>query len=132
MIKVRGFRVIVKPDKVQKETESGIVLAGDEKLKKTGMQRGILVAIGDQAWAAFRSVDENGKEVNGRPWAKPGDYVLFSRHAGRFIHDPFENDEDEANEYLIMNDEDILAVLVEGENPVYENSAQKAAKKMVL
>lgn len=132
MIQVKGFRIIVKPDEVVKETDSGIVLATDEKLEKTGIQRGILVAVGDQAWSAYRNVDENGNEVNGRPWAQPGDYVLFAKWSGRFVYDPFEPEEDKQNEYLIMNDDDILAVLKEGENPVFDNSAKKAAKRMLV
>lgn len=130
MIKVRGFRVVVKPDPVTKETEAGIIVSTDEKLEKTGIQRGVLVAIGADAWKAYRKIDENGKEVNGEQWANVGDYVLFSRHAGRFVYDPFEDDE--RNEYMIMNDDDILAVLVEGENEVPENSAKAKARKMLV
>lgn len=132
MIKVRGFRVVVKPDKIVKETESGIVLATDEKLEKTGVQRGILVAIGDEAWKAYRKVNENGEEVNGQPWANVGDYVLFARHAGRYVYDPFESEENDHNEYMIMNDDDILAVLSEGENVVPENSAKQKARKAIV
>lgn len=130
MIKVRGFRVVVKADPVTKETEAGIIVSTDEKLEKTGVQRGILVAVGEDAWKAYRKLDENGKEVNGTSWANVGDYVLFARHAGRFVYDPFEDDEQ--NEYLIMNDDDILAVLTEGENEVPKNSAKEKARKMLV
>jgi len=122
----------VKPDEVVKKTESGIVLAGDEKLKKTGMQRGVIVSVGPTAWEAYRTLNHDGQEKNGKAWAKVGDYVIFSRHAGRFIYDPFEDEEDDKNEYLIMNDEDILVVIQEGENPIPASDVQKAAKKMIL
>ncbi len=117
MIKVRGYRILVKPDSLETTTESGIVIVQDEKLEKTGIQHGTLVASGEQAWKAFRQLDENGKEVEGKPWATPGDYVLWARHAGRVAFDPFE--EDGENEYLVMNDEDIIAVITKGDNPKF-------------
>lgn len=118
MIKALGYRLVVRPDKVETTTESGIVIAVDEKLEKTGVQKGIVISVGPSAWKAHREVDENGTEHNGAPWAKPGDYVLFARHAGRFYFDPFEPEGE--NEYLVMNDEDLIGVICEGENPKFE------------
>ena len=127
MIKALGYRLVVRPDKVEMTTESGLVIATNEKLEKTGVQRGIIVSIGPSAWKAHREVDENGKEHNGESWANPGDYVLFARHAGRYYFDPFEEEPD--NEYLVMNDEDIIGVITEGENPKFDNPAQKKTSK---
>lgn len=122
MIRALGFRIVVKPDKVETVTAGGIHVPVDEKLEKTGVQRGIVVSVGPAAWKAYREVDDKGNERNGRPWAIPGDYVLFARHAGKFYFDPFE-DED-TNEYLLMNDDDVIAVIEQGPNPQYVNEVQ--------
>lgn len=122
MIKMTGYRILVKLDNLITTTESGIVtVAPDkEKLEKTGIHRGIVIDVGPCAWKAFREVDEKGKEHNGETWCKPGDYVIFARSAGRFIYDPFEDKEDNKNEYIVMNDEDIIAIMTEGSNPTFK------------
>lgn len=129
MIKALGYRIVVRPDKVETTTESGIVVALDEKLEKTGVQFGVVTSVGPSAWKAYREMDDKGHEHNGLPWAAPGDYVLFARHAGRFYLDPFEPQGE--NEYLVMNDEDLIGVIVEGENPKFDNPAQKKAKRSI-
>lgn len=131
MMQITGYRVLVKPDEVQKKSKGGIYLAQDEKLEKTGVQKGMIISIGPSAWKAFREMDDKGKEHNGDSWAQPGDYVLFARNAGRFVYDPFESYEDNKNEYLVMNDEDIIAIIKEGENPTFDNEIQKKAQEIV-
>ena len=121
MIKPKGHKVLVLADPIQRQTESGIILQEDEKLQRSGVQRGLLLDYGANAWKAYREFDENGKEVNGQPWAKPGDYILFARFAGRFIDDPFDPREKTDSHYLIMNDDDILAVLSEGKQVLPPN-----------
>ena len=108
MIKPTGHRVLIKPDKVEITTASGIVLGVDEKMEKGGVQKGLLVDHGDQAWKAF------SLSFNGEPWANKGDYIYFSRYAGKFVQDPADPD----TEYMIMNDEDILGVITD-EVPEY-------------
>jgi len=117
MIKVKGYRILVKPDEIEKVTESGIIISQNEVIEESGIQQGYLIAVGEQAWKAFRQLDENGKEVEGKSWAKPGDYVLWARHAGRKVFDPHEPDE--SNYYMVMNDEDIIAIITEGTNPEF-------------
>ena len=111
MLNPVGHRVIVKPDPIQEKTKGGIILAHqDERLEKAGQQFGLLVAAGDQAWKAF------GKDHDGEPWAEPGDYVVYSRYAGKFVNDPFTEDE-----YVVLNDDDIVMIAKEGENPIFEH-----------
>jgi co-chaperonin GroES (HSP10) len=129
MIKALGFRIVVRPDKVETTTESGLVLALDEQLEKTGVQRGVVVSVGPSAWKAYREMDEKGNEHNGKPWANPGDYILFARHAGRYYFDPFEPEGE--NEYMVMNDEDVIGIITEGDNPKFDNPAQQKVKKHV-
>lgn len=108
-LKAVGHKLIVKPDVVDKEhkvkgTDIKIHLAIDEKIEQGGQVKGTIVDIGPDAWKAF------GKDFTGKPWAKVGDRIYYSKYAGKTIEDP----EDPDTLYLIMLDEDINA-LVTGE-----------------
>lgn len=105
MIKVKGYRVLVKPKEIERKTKSGIIItvAGtqEDKLEQAGQQFGTVIGIGDSCWKGDH-FDE--------PWCKVGDTILFSKHAGRFVYDYTEDDE---TAYMIMNDVDVLAVVSE-------------------
>lgn len=104
-----GHKVIVKPQSLQRKTKGGLVLPySDEKLAKASIQRGTVVSIGNNAYKAFRVIDDNGREVNGVPWCRIGDEVLYSRYVGQ--HYEPEEKEDEDDRYIILNDDDIHAV----------------------
>jgi len=111
MIIPTGHRVLVKKDDIEETTDAGIVIVMDERLEKANQMTGVLVAVGSQAWKAYRTVDSNGIERNGEPWAYVGDKVVFSKFAGFDLEDP------ETKETLtIMNDDDIGAVLLKESN----------------
>ena len=112
MIIPTGHRVLVKPDPIEEKTDAGIFIVQDERTAKGTQVYGTVEAVGPDAWKAFRKIDENGNEVNGQPWASKGDRVVFSRFAGRFISDPNKPDGDD-NEFVILNDEDIVAIIRE-------------------
>ena len=95
-IRVKGDRVLVKPDMVELKTQAGLIIAADKKIEQAGQQYGTVVAVGPEAW-------DDRKE----PFAEVGDYVLYSQYAGKVVHDPADNNEG----YVIMNDVDILATL---------------------
>lgn len=107
MLKVKGFRILVKADEVETMSEGGIVLVLDEKLERSGQQFGTVVDVGDTCWAGRANT---GNLVEGKAWCQKGDRILFSKHAGRFVYDPSTKEE-----LLIMNDDDVLAVVVEEE-----------------
>lgn len=109
MLTPLGHRVLVKSEDIEHQTPAGIVLVEDERLKKAGQMRGVIVAVGDQAWKAF------DKEFNGKPWAKPGDIVIYARYAGKEVEDPTTGET-----FIVMNDEDIVLKISEGENVQYE------------
>lgn len=96
-----GFKVVVKPDPVETKTESGLLLVKDEKLYRAATTKGTLIAVGPTAWKAYD---------NGQPWAAVGDRVYYAKYAGRFVHDN-QTDED----YVILNDEDILGIVLDEE-----------------
>lgn len=99
-MKVKGYRILVISDELEKVSEGGIVMVYDsERVERAALQTGIVHGIGNTCW--------NGESFNG-PWCKEGDRILFSKHAGRFVIDPEDN-----AEYLIMNDTDVLCVIEE-------------------
>ena len=121
-----GHRVIVRRDTVENVSEGGIILntnTTQQKLEAASCQTGVVVAIGPDAWKAFRMLDENGSEKNGKAWARPGDYVVFAKDSGRNLNDPFTPGEEDL---VFLNDEDILAIIVPGEQPIPESSVKEA------
>lgn len=105
MITPTGHRVLIKPDEIEEVSEGGIVLTHTDqakKLEEAGQVFGTIKAIGFQAWKAF------GKDHSGEPWAKVGDRVLFSKYSGFYLEDPADGEN-----YKIVNDEDIVAVITE-------------------
>ena len=100
MIIPTGYRILVKPDNVEQITKSGIVLVTDEKLERPAQHVGTLVSVGKQAWKAF------SKTYDGEPWAYVGDRIIYSKYAGKFVKDP-----ETQEEFVIMNDEDVVAII---------------------
>ena len=96
MIKVTGHRLIVKAE-VETKTESGIIVAVDERKERAHSVVGIVIDIGDSAWQGF----------NCEPWCKVGDKIIFAKYAGRSVTDPSDPD----GEYIILNDDDVLCVV---------------------
>lgn len=103
MLKIKGYRILVKADPIETTTAGGIVLVQNEKLEAAGQQFGTVIGIGDTCWT-----DAKGEDLG--QWCAKGDKILFSRHAGRFVYDPDDNEE-----YMIMNDTDVIAVIEEKE-----------------
>lgn len=107
-----GHRITVRPDPVEKVSSGGIVIPdavadGRKYIKTTGT----IVDVGPDAWKSFRQVGEDGKLVNGKPWAAVGDRVLYSKNSGRWIQDP-----NGGPDLIVMLDEDVLLKLSEIEN----------------
>lgn len=107
MLKVQGHRVLIKAldvaevDKVLGAAKrAGIVLPSedDNAMRRNAVDRGFVVGIGSTAF----------KDFGGEPWCQVGDQVYFSKYAGKVLKDP-----GTAEEFVLINDEDILTVIVE-------------------
>lgn len=96
-IRALGQKILIKPDPIEEVTPSGIILSMDKPLERAGQSCGIIVSIGNDAWAEFEA-----------PWAKIGDRVHYSRYAGRYIADP-----ETKEEYMVMMDVDLQAIIEE-------------------
>lgn len=93
MLKPLGDRVIIELVQSEEKTASGIVLPDTAKEKP---QEGKIVAVGTGR------VLENGERVALE--VAQGDLIIFSKYAGTEVK--YEN-----NEYLILRESDILAVI---------------------
>ncbi|MCA9268419.1 MAG: co-chaperone GroES [Planctomycetales bacterium] len=88
-----GDRVVIQREESEERTAGGIVLPDNAREKP---QRGTVVSIGDG------KLLDNG--TRGALQVKPGDRVIFASYAG----DTFKVEDEE---YLLMREDEILAVL---------------------
>ena len=82
-------RVVVEPAPAEEKTAGGIIIPDTAKEKP---QKGKIVAVSEQ--------DEKGN----KPVVKIGDNVLYGKYSGTEITV-------DENEYLILKEEDILAII---------------------
>ncbi|MCM3745027.1 co-chaperone GroES [Sporosarcina luteola] len=93
MLKPLGDRIVIELIEAEEKTSSGIVLPDSAKEKP---QEGKVVAAGTGR------VLENGQRVDLE--VKEGDRIIFSKYAGTEV-------KYEGNEYLILRESDILAII---------------------
>ncbi|SDC12780.1 chaperonin GroES [Pelagirhabdus alkalitolerans] len=93
MLKPLGDRVIIERIEEEETTKSGIVLPDSAKEKP---QQGKVVAVGSGR------VADNGAKIT--PEVSEGNKVVFAKYAGTEL-------KHEGNEYLILREDDILAVI---------------------
>ena len=93
MLKPLGDRIIIELVELEEKTASGIVLPDTAKEKP---QEGKVVAVGTGR------VLENGERVALE--VSVGDRIIFSKYAGTEV-------KYEGNEYLIVRENDILAII---------------------
>ena len=92
-LKPLGDKVIVEVLDAAEKTKGGIVLPDTAKEKP---QEGKVIAVGDGKTLS------NGKIVP--PTVKPGDRIIFGKYTGNEV-------EVGEHEYLIVNEDDILAIV---------------------
>lgn len=97
-IRINGARILVKEDKLDEKTSSGIVVP-DRKKQKTN--RGIVLAVGNGAML------ENGTRVPVN--INVGETVIYSSFSGS----PVKANEKDPEEYLILNERDVLCIIEE-------------------
>ena len=92
-LKPLGDKVIVEILNAEEKTKGGIVLPDTAQEKP---QQGKVIAVGNGKTLS------SGKVVP--PSVKPGDRIIFGKYSGNEV-------EVDENEYLIVNEEDILAIV---------------------
>ncbi|MBD7986216.1 co-chaperone GroES [Sporosarcina sp. Sa2YVA2] len=93
MLKPLGDRIVIELIEAEEKTLSGIVLPDSAKEKP---QEGKVIAAGTGR------VLENGQRVDLE--VKEGDRIIFSKYAGTEV-------KYEGNEYLILRETDVLAII---------------------
>ena len=73
----------------------------DKRRAQAGVDQGTVVAIGPTAFKDFDT------EVP----CKVGDFIAFAKYSGKIVTDPDDNEE-----YVIINDEDVVALIKETKN----------------
>ena len=90
-----GYRVLVKPDPIDKTTKGGIYIPPASRDDYGRAQTlGVLIALGEHAWDKFPT-----------PWAKVGDRVLFAKYGGLHLRGK------DGADYRMLNDEQVTAVV---------------------
>ena len=103
-IVVKQFDVTEKDKTFQSAKAAGLILTGNQMdREQAAVDRGTVVAIGPTVFRDF------GAEMN----LKIGDDVVFARHSGKTVRDPEQADNDTVK-YIVLNDEDICAILKPG------------------
>ncbi len=106
MLKVCGHRILIKQDELEDTDEfyksakkAGFMLPEhrDIQLARKAVDVGTVMQVGQNAYKSFD---------DGHQWCKEGDKVCWVRHGGYLVVDP-----DTKQEYVCLNDEDILVVI---------------------
>ena len=117
MLKVLGYRLLVKPDPPKDQIKIGKELkamgfevgmtADQERRELVGTEIGTLVGIGPTAWRAY-----DGQDPLWAPWAKVGDRITFARYSGKIVTDP-----ETSESFMTINDVDIQCVVTGEDSP---------------
>lgn len=99
-LKAISYKVIVRPDAVEKKTASGLVLARNEREEKGANVRGTVVDLGEDAFSAY-------KPKTAFAGLKVGDVVYYAKYAGKRI-----KESDDSEELLVLLDDDIVCKVV--------------------
>lgn len=100
-----GHRILIKPDTLDdvdpvfaSARKAGFQFAEKtERQEATIIDIGTVIQIGPTAYDAFGGADK---------WCKVGDRVSYTRHGGKTIHNPDNQEE----KWLVLNDEDVIMV----------------------
>ena len=99
MIQPILHRILVKPDPVETKSAGGIILTVNEKREQAAAEKGVVISVGPTCFKDFGSDSDI---------LKGGDRVYFAKYAGKIVKDV------DGEEFVILNDEDIVAILKEG------------------
>lgn len=106
-----GFRMLVGPVYIEKETEGGIILTDNEtKAQKYTRFIAKVLAVGDSSYQDPKY--QGGLPLTGRlpkPWSKEGDIIIVGQYAGQEVY--MLDDNDEVNTLKLVNDDEVLATV---------------------
>jgi co-chaperonin GroES (HSP10) len=94
-VKPVTHRIVVKPDALEEKTDSGIILARNERQEKAATVTGVVVEVGSTCFKDYNSTAEDEGIV-------PGVRIYYAKYAGAVLKD---------EEHIILNDEDVIGVI---------------------
>lgn len=98
-IRPTEFKVLIQPNEVEEVTKGGIILASQTKdTEKYATIEGLIIAASHLAFSYASAAEWDGRKPG------PGDRVIFAKYAG-IRHKA------NGQEYLLVNDKDIVAVI---------------------
>lgn len=113
-LRVLGARIVVLEDKLDKETNAGIIIPGREK---EPTYQGTVIAVGNGAM-----IDDGTRvpvDMN------IGDRVVYSSFTGSPVHD-----KEDKETYIILNERDVLAVFTD--KNIIEDAVKKACDDYMI
>lgn len=100
-------RVLILPDKVEEVTKGGIIIPSSETDKqKFAMTNAVVIAVGALAWSEAKH-DAVSFGIDAK-FPEPGTRVKVGKYTGD-VHKGIDGEE-----YTIINDTDVVALLEEG------------------
>lgn len=96
---------VIEEDKVFRSARnSGLVLPEDGQMKReqAAVDRGVVLAKGPTFFRDWNGADPESVQI--------GDEIVFARHSGKAVRDPDQADDDKTV-YILLNDEDVIAIL---------------------
>lgn len=96
MITILLHQVLVKLDEPETKTQSGIIIALDEKKERKAVEYGTVIQVGPTAFVDYGRTPDI---------LKGGDRISLNRYSGKSVVDS------DGTEYVIVNDIDVLAIV---------------------
>lgn len=101
-IRPTEFKVLIQPNEVEEVTKGGIILAAQTKdSEKYATIEGLIIAVSHLAFSYATAAEWDGHKPG------PGDRVIFAKYAG------IRHKTKDGQEYLLVNDKDIVATIEE-------------------
>lgn len=103
-LKAKGYRVLIRPDPIDKVSDWGFVLHTSERetrREENAQNVGVVLSIGH---IAFKAYDPDRTKDSWYKWCEVGERVIFNMYSVKLVPDP----ENEDEKLAFVNDDDIL------------------------
>lgn len=99
-----GWRILVRPVKIEKTSKGGIILAQETgKAQEYLRYTGEVISMGPLCY-------KHEKFAGAGPWCKVGDKIAFGRHTGQEV---YVSDGDDVERYRLINDDEVMGVIID-------------------
>lgn len=103
-VRAVGWRLLIEPVAVKKQSDGGIILAAESvKAQEYLRYVGKVVDAGGLAY--------QDSKFGGTPWCAVGDHVAYAKYAGQEVIVNPDTADGEPKRYRLINDDEVLAVI---------------------